>query len=101
MKIRVEGGQCCGRLVYFKIFEPWTTEERFTTSDRTAGQAGAGVIAAVIVLTLLVGSLILARRNVERGRGDPRGAFRLTSFPFRNQYDRLAFPGRSCDGRGR
>ncbi len=82
VRIRVEGGQCRGRLVYFKIFEPWTTEERFTTSDRSAGQAAAGVIAAVIVLTLVVGSLILARRNVKRGRGDPRGAFRLTSFLF-------------------
>jgi serine/threonine-protein kinase len=82
VRIRVEGGQCRGRLVYFRIFEPWTTERRFMTSDHTTAQTVAGVIAAVLVLTLVVGSLILARRNVRRGRGDPQGAFRLSSFLF-------------------
>jgi serine/threonine-protein kinase len=67
--VRVEAGAYRGRPVYFEIMPAWRKAER-------AGQpAGSWLIGAGFAL--LAGVLVLAVRNLRRGRGDVRGAVRL------------------------
>jgi serine/threonine-protein kinase len=73
--IHVEAAAAGGRPVFFQIYEPWSAT---TLLPQGAGGVSAG---AVIQLTtgagVLVGALLLARRNLRLGRGDQVGAFRL------------------------
>jgi hypothetical protein len=46
----------------------------------TRGQAAAGIVGVVLLLSALVASILVARRNVRLGRGDRRGAARIALF---------------------
>jgi len=46
-------------------------------STSTRGQKVAGMIFLTIVILVVVGGVLLARRNYVRGKGDLRGAFRI------------------------
>jgi hypothetical protein len=48
----------------------------------TAGERAGFVLLIVLLLTVLVGSAMLTRRNLRLGRGDRRGASRLAVFVF-------------------
>jgi len=68
----VEAAALSGRPVFFRIEAPWAAE-------RPAEGAGFGGMAVISAAVLLAGAL-LARRNLRRGRGDGRGAWRLAAF---------------------
>ncbi len=71
--IRVEAAAMGGRPVYFQIFEPWSAE----TIGVAAGNDGpdaAALFGIMLPAVVLVGALLLARRNLRLGRGDLRGA---------------------------
>jgi serine/threonine-protein kinase len=72
LPLRVEAGAWRGRPVFFKmIAEAWAKPER--------EPAGSPVFWFYpVFVTLLVGGAVLAARNLWRGRGDIRGASRLT-----------------------
>jgi hypothetical protein len=77
LKIHVEAAMFEGKPVYFEILEDW--DQR---SDSSAGLARFQQRALIIVLlsifiTVMLGSALLALRNVKLGRGDRKGAFRL------------------------
>jgi predicted Ser/Thr protein kinase len=84
--IRVEAAAARGRPVHFGIVAPWTPPQQLepTRPLNTAGHAGfvfaasAGVL--MLSVLLLGGTALLARRNLRLGRGDRRGAFRLSLF---------------------
>jgi len=80
IQLRAEAGAYRGRPVFFQIVGPWTRptrqiQEPLTTATRLV-RFGEGVI----ILLLLVGTFGLARHNVRSGRGDRRGATRVSLF---------------------
>jgi serine/threonine-protein kinase len=78
--IRVEAGSYRGRAAYFEIVPLWR-QRGLTTSKRSDSLVEDLFFFAMLVL-LLVGGSLLARRNVRLGRGDRRSAFRLCVFIF-------------------
>jgi Protein kinase domain len=75
--LRVEAGFAAGRPVYFAVIGPWT----HVVEKRPAWQEAVIVISTIGALVFIVfGGSLLAWRNVQSGRGDRRGAFRLALF---------------------
>ncbi|MGH9365423.1 MAG: protein kinase domain-containing protein [Thermoanaerobaculia bacterium] len=78
--IHVTAASYHGRPVYFAVLGPWDRTTRTPEAPRGVGQIVGLATAVTLVLSLLFGGLILARRNVRLGRGDRRGAFRVAAF---------------------
>jgi predicted Ser/Thr protein kinase len=75
--LRIEAAAFLGRPVWFRVIPPWRTpaEVRITevnTEDRARDWLFQGVLVAMIA-----GGVLLARRNVRQGRSDRRSATRL------------------------
>jgi serine/threonine-protein kinase len=75
--VRVESAFYRGRPVYFELVGPWTRPVRAQTFEQSRGVRLGQTLNVLIVLSVLVGAMLLARRNVRLGRGDRRGAFRV------------------------
>jgi serine/threonine-protein kinase len=69
-----------GKLVYFGVFGPWERPGA-PAATRLFGFAVRGFL-VVILFTLIVAGVMLARRNIRLGRGDRRGALRVSAFVF-------------------
>ncbi len=80
--MRIEAATFRGKPVYFELIGPWTRPERIQSYQATRGERAALVIFVVLLLSVLVGSAMLAQRNLRLGRGDRRGASRLAAFVF-------------------
>jgi len=77
LQMRIEAAAYRSRPVYFELVGPWRRPERMETVRLTTSTQIALSIGAVVVLTILFGGAILARRNLRMGRGDRKGAARL------------------------
>ena len=80
LKIHIEAGSFAGKPVYFEIFDAWDQPRDEQTSIARFRQRALLVLLLAIFITVLVGSALLALRNVKLGRGDRKGAFRLAGF---------------------
>ena len=81
-KIRIEAASYLGKVVYFELVLPWQTPARQTPyRESAADSAGFILLLAFYFVPLILGAL-LAWRNLRRGLGDRRGAFRLALFVF-------------------
>jgi hypothetical protein len=80
--MRIEAAAYRGKPVYFELIGPWTRPERMQDYQPTAGERVFLVVFIVLLLSVLVGSAMLARRNLRLGRGNRRGASRLAAFVF-------------------
>lgn len=69
-----------GKLVYFGVFGPWERPGA-PSATRLFGFAVRGLL-VVLLFTLLVAGVMLARRNIRLGRGDRRGALRISAYLF-------------------
>lgn len=77
--IRVEAAALDNHIVYFELMPPWRGARGDPVTD------SAGIIPStsqigmrhLIFIILLVGGIVLARRNLKAARGDRRGARRL------------------------
>jgi len=78
--IRVEAAAYRGMPVMFRILWPWTTPVREAGADQ--GLRISDLVLLSVFFTVLVGSVLFARRNLRLGRGDRRGAFRFALFVF-------------------
>jgi serine/threonine-protein kinase len=76
-KIHIEAGAFEGRPVYFEIFDVWDQPPDVQASIARFRQRALFVLLLAIFITVMVGSALIALRNVKLGRGDRRGAFRL------------------------
>ncbi|MDP9263679.1 MAG: serine/threonine protein kinase [Acidobacteriota bacterium] len=76
--IRIEVAAYRGKPVYFQLIGPMSRPERMQASKPTAAERATQAVIAVFGLLLLTGSIILCRRNLRLGRGDRRGASRLS-----------------------
>ena len=82
LPVRLEAAALGGRAVYFEAIYPWTPPSRAAQALLTAGERGAIAALFLALAALLAGAVVLAQRNLRAGRGDRRGAFRLSAFVF-------------------
>jgi serine/threonine-protein kinase len=80
--IRVEAAAYRGKPVHFSFVGPWTRPSRMQPFKPTAGQQVTNYIFLALLAGLAAGAVLLGRRNLRMGRGDRRGAFRLSLFVF-------------------
>jgi hypothetical protein len=75
---QVQAANAGGKPTYFRVSTPWPLPEE-------AKPVGGGVLSATVIAVisfLLVAGPVLAWRNIQIGRSDRRGAFRLSFFAF-------------------
>jgi len=77
LKTHVEAAAFRGKLVYFETIYPWDHPTREEQTAESAADRALTVILISVYLISLIGSVLLARRNLRLGRGDRRGATRL------------------------
>lgn len=80
--IRIEAAAYKNRPVYFAIIFPWDRPLREEEQRSTGGERLATILLFIIFLGVLIGAALLGRRNLQLGRSDKRGAFRLAMFMF-------------------
>jgi eukaryotic-like serine/threonine-protein kinase len=73
--MRVEAASYRGRPVSFQWIGPWTRPDR--DPEGSSGTEAGGLVFQGILVFLVIGSAVVARRNVRAGRGDRRGAARI------------------------
>ncbi len=76
ISVHVEAAATGGRPVYFQIFEPWSVTTLGTPLSAPGVTLG-GVLGVVVPTLVLVGAILLARRNVRLERADHAGAMRV------------------------
>jgi serine/threonine-protein kinase len=77
---RVEAASFAARPVSFQLIYPWTTHSRELATHLTPGERVGGLVLILLLVALLVGGALVARRNLQLDRGDQRGAMRLAGF---------------------
>jgi serine/threonine-protein kinase len=79
-KLRIEAASYRGRIVSFAMVGPWSVPTR----DVGPGVSGndTPTVQVFVILALLIVAAWLARRNVQSGRADRHGSFRLAAFTF-------------------
>jgi serine/threonine-protein kinase len=77
-ELRVEAASYVGRPVLFRLIGPWEKPAESPVDPQTTGER-AGQIFSVLFVSVLLGALLLARRNLRLGRSDRNGAFRIAS----------------------
>ncbi len=80
--LRVEAAAWRGRVVYFDTIGPWTRPIRMQQYKPSMGQSAIQFVILSLAVSTLFGGCLLARYNLRRGRGDRRGAMRVTIFAF-------------------
>jgi len=80
--LRVEAAALKGKPVYFSLIGDWTKPDRVKAPAQSFGQKAAQIVTVLLFLTLLLGAVLLARRNYRHGRADHEGALRLAAVMF-------------------
>jgi len=80
--VRIEAAAYQGKPVYFQIVAPWDKPLRQEETFSTAPRRAAEVIFILVILSVVVAGVFLARRNLRQGRSDTKGAFKITIFVF-------------------
>ena len=77
--IRIEAAAARGKPVYFEIAAPWTRpRNEDVVPGSTSGERIGVLLRMFVVPSVLIVAAVLAFRNVRLGRGDRRGATRLS-----------------------
>ncbi|MBA4122683.1 MAG: serine/threonine protein kinase [Acidobacteria bacterium] len=80
--VRIEAAAFQGKPVYFQIVAPWDKPARQEETAVTAPVKVAGVLLISLFIGVIIAGVFLARRNLQRGRSDVKGAFKITIFVF-------------------
>ena len=80
LRIHIEAAAFEGQIVYFEIVDAWDQPREVRASLMRFRERALVVLLLTVFITVLVGSALLALRNVKLGRGDRKGAFRLAAF---------------------
>ena len=78
-KLRLEGAAYRGRIVSFQSVNPWTQPSQMRETPRSRAQRWSQGVVAVMVIFVLAVAAGVARHNLRKGRGDRRGAFRISA----------------------
>ena len=89
-RVRVEAAAYRGRPVFFQMVNPWTQAARMRETPRSRAERWGRAPPASLVITVLAGAALVARHNLRKGRGDRRGALRISSVGLRRGPRRLA-----------
>ena len=76
--VRIEAAAHRGRLAWFEIVWPWTRPERMEAYAWPKAKLMRQAIFLTVTLVLVGAASFMARRNLVLGRGDRRGAFRVS-----------------------
>ncbi len=80
--LHVEAAALRGKPVFFSLIGPWTKPQRTRTDEgNDKGRAG-NILGLTLSIATLVGGIWFAVRNLARGRGDRKGAWRLACVVF-------------------
>ncbi len=80
--LHIEAGAHRGKLVWFRVYGPWDQPPPLTDSPRKLLNRLADWANTILSIGVLAIGLLVAIRNVRRGRGDRKGAFRVSLFVF-------------------
>ena len=80
LKIRLEAAAFEGKPVYFEILDAWDQPRDVQVSLARFRQRALIVLLLTVFIIVMLGSALLALRNLKLGRGDRKGAFRLAVF---------------------
>jgi serine/threonine-protein kinase len=80
--IRIEAASFRGKPIFFSIIGPWTRPSRMQADHSSARDQASQYISLVLLLTVIIAGVLLARHNLRLGRGDRKGAFRLALVVF-------------------
>jgi serine/threonine protein kinase len=80
--LRVEAAAWHGQPVFFSMVGPWTRPERMRPFEITPRQKASGIVVLTLAVLLLTAAILLAYRNLVKGKGDRKGALRLALFTF-------------------
>src|SRR5947209_9789007 len=75
--IRIEAAAWRGKPVYFQIVGPWTVPARMQPAIPSLKERAGSILFLAVFLITVIAAAIMARQNLQRGRGDKRGALRL------------------------
>ena len=75
--LRLEAGAFAGRVTYVQAIGPWTKPSREAPPAPTLTPRLLSMVQPLLIASLIVGSALLARRNLRAGRGDRAGASRV------------------------
>jgi eukaryotic-like serine/threonine-protein kinase len=78
ISVRVEAAAHRGHPTWFEVIWPWTRPERMESNAWPTAKVVRHVVFLTVVLLLLGAASFMARRNLVLGRGDRRGAFRVS-----------------------
>jgi serine/threonine-protein kinase len=78
--LRIEAASYHGKPAYFSLISPWNQPALEMQTSKSVWQRVSIVAAVLVLFSILVGTLLLARYNLKLGRGDRKGAFRLALF---------------------
>ena len=81
--LHVEAAAFQGKPVFFWLIGPWTRPQRMRPDPPTTpGRRAGNLLLLATILSVVAGAALIARRNYIRGRGDRRGASRLSVVTF-------------------
>ncbi len=78
--MRVEAAAYRGKPVWWRLKGPWTLPFRKALAGSSWSEIAANLGFYGLIIVVLLGAVLLARRNLRMGRGDKRGAVRLAYF---------------------
>ena len=76
-KVHIEAAAFRGKPVYFETIYPWDQPTRQELPPQSSSERFFTISVIAVFLFALIGSALIARRNLRLGRGDIRGALRL------------------------
>jgi serine/threonine-protein kinase len=81
-RLRVEASAYRGRAVFFQLVYPWTQPAQMREQPPSRGRKWGQTVVAVVLLAVLAVAAMVARHNLRKGRGDRRGALRISTVVF-------------------
>ena len=82
LQTHVEAAAFHGKLIYFETIYPWDQPTRQELPPESGSQRVLTITLIAVYMIVMVGSVLVARGNLRRGRGDRRGAGRVAFFFF-------------------
>ena len=80
--LHVEAAAWHGKPVFFSLIGPWTKPDRMPAEDKDSKARAANIFALTLVIVVALGGVWFAVRNIARGRGDRKGAWRVACVVF-------------------
>jgi serine/threonine-protein kinase len=76
-RVHIEAAAFGGKPAYFETTYPWDQPAREVLTPQSSSDRVFTILVIAVFMIALIGSALIARRNLRLGRGDLRGAVRL------------------------